>query len=171
MLNLDKAEAQDAYLPSTASIRDLTPIYIRDLRPGVCHRGSYLLVRCTTEPDRTPAITVMVEDEKEDTIMLQLYYQPDEDIRPASWIIPKGDVFISKEPYLKMIGDGNYVVRIDHVSDLVQIDTWHEQFPKRWNPSQQSSGKTAADWKGDGNTAFEKKQYPEAIKQYESDFP
>jgi hypothetical protein len=71
----------------------------------------------------------VVVDEREDAVMMQLYQQLEENIRPASSIVINGDVFLVKEPYFKVMGDGEYGLRIDHVSDLLHIDTRHKMCP------------------------------------------
>jgi hypothetical protein len=154
------------YPPSTASLVELTPIYIKNLRLEVHHRGNYLLVRSITVPNRMTAIMVVVEDEKRDALVVQLYQQPDENVRPASSIIMNGDVFLIKEPFFKIMADGEYGLRIDHVSDIVRIDALHELFPKQWIPGPFNSRKTADDWKQEGNVAMGRKQYWEAIQRY-----
>jgi hypothetical protein len=154
------------YPPSTASLDELTPTYIKDLRLGIHHRGNYLLVRSVTAPNRMTAIMVVVEDEKRDALVAQLYQQPDENVRPASSIITKGDVFLIKEPFFKIMGDGEYGLRIDHVSDLVRIDARHKLWSKQWIPDLFNLRRTADDWKQEGNVAMGRKQYWEAIQRY-----
>ena len=154
------------YPPSTTSFDDLTPTHIKDLRLGIHHRGTYLLVRSVTDPTRMTAIMTVVEDEKRDALLVQIYQQPDDNVRPASTIITKGDVFLIKEPFFKIMGDGEYGLRIDHVSDLVHIDTYHKLWSKQWTPQLLDLSKTANDWKQEGNAAFGRKLYWEAIRRY-----
>ena len=153
------------YPPSTASLDELTPIYIKDLRLGTHHRGSYLLVRSVTSPNRMTAIMVIVEDERDDAILLQLFQQPDEDVQPASSIVTVGDVFLIKEPFLKIMADGEYGLRVDHVSDIVRIDARHRMWSNHWIPRQPSLDKTADDLKQEGNLAMERKQHWAAIRR------
>jgi len=153
------------YPPSTASLDELTAIYIKDLRLGIHHRGNYLLVRSVTAPNRMTAIMVVVEDEKRDALVVQLYQQPDENVRPASSIITNGDVFLIKEPFFKIMGDGEYGLRVDHVSDLVRIDARHKLCSKQWIPYLFNLRRTADDWKQEGNVAMGRKQYWEAFQR------
>jgi hypothetical protein len=108
----------------------------------------------------------IVEDEKQDALVIQLYQQPDENVRPALSIITNGDVFLLKEPFFKIMGDGEYGLRIDHVSDLVRIDARHELWPKQWIPHLFNLRRTADDWKQEGNVAMGRKKYWEAIQRY-----
>jgi hypothetical protein len=158
------------YPPSTASLDELKPIYIKDLRLGIHHRGTYLLVRSVTMPNRMTAITAIVEDENKDALVIQLYHYPDDNVRPSSSIITQGDVFLIKEPYFKIMGDGGYGLRIDHVSDLVRIDARHKLCSKQWIPDLFKLTRTADDLKQEGNLAMGRKQYWEAIQRYSMNF-
>jgi hypothetical protein len=154
------------YPPCTARLEGLKQTYIKDLRLEIHHRGSYLLVRSLTPPNRMTAIMAVVEDEREDAIMLQLYQQPDEKVRPATSVITKDDVLLIKEPFFKIMGDGEYGLRVDHVSDLVCIDPCHHMMPKQWSSRVLDVGKTAGDWKQEGDDAMGRKQYSTAIQRY-----
>ncbi|PGH18369.1 hypothetical protein AJ79_00435 [Helicocarpus griseus UAMH5409] len=70
----------------------------------------------------------IVEDEMEDVLCLQLYHQ-DVD-RANDDILPQGTVFIIKEPYLKLMADGNYGIRVDHLSDIVYLPVGDHRFPR-----------------------------------------
>jgi hypothetical protein len=62
---------------------------------------------------------MVLEDESGDVVMLQIYQQEDEKIRPATAIINTGTFLLVKEPYFKVMGDGEYGLRVDHLSDVV----------------------------------------------------
>lgn len=153
------------YPPSATRLDELMPIYIKGLRLGIHHRGNYLILRSLTAPNRMTAIMVVAEDEKRDALLIQLYQQPDENVRPSSSIITKGDVFLIKEPFFKIMGDGEYGLRVDHVSDLVHIDARNKLRPKGWIPHQPSSSMKADYWKQEGNAAMGRKQYWAAIQR------
>ncbi|QSZ28627.1 hypothetical protein DSL72_003126 [Monilinia vaccinii-corymbosi] len=155
------------YEPSITPLEDLTPIHIKDLRLETHHRGRYLLVRALTPAHRITGIIAIVEDENADALPLQIYQQPDEKLRPATSVIAEKDVFLVKEPYLKTAGDGGYGLRVDHVSDLVCLDGNHEILPKNWKSRGVIDlGKTADDWKQEGNLAMGEKRYWAAIQSY-----
>jgi hypothetical protein len=94
---------------------------IKDLLLESHHRENYIMVRSITPPDRMTAVMAIVEDENGDVIMLQLYYQEEENARPAEDLLGEGTVLILKEPYLKLMSDGDYGLRIDHPSDLIYV--------------------------------------------------
>jgi hypothetical protein len=107
-----------AYTPCITPLPELKKVMIRDLRLETHHRGTYLLLTSITPPDRMTAVMALVEDEKKEVVMLQLYYQAEENERSAEEILPEGAVLIVKEPYLKVMADGGYGIRVDHVSDI-----------------------------------------------------
>ena len=165
----NKNQVRSSFVPppypaSIASLEQLTPIFIKDLKLGVHHRGNYLLVKSVTTPNRINAIMFVVLDEKENAVEMQLYQQPDENVRPASTLVTKGSIFLIKEPFFKVMGDGGYGLRIDHISDVLHIDTRHELCPTQWCPRLYDLNKPANDWKQEGNVAMGRKNYWQAIK-------
>lgn len=154
------------YKPCITPLDELKPTRIRNLGLETHHRGSYLLVRALTPPRRMTAIMAIVEDENGDAIPLQLYQQPDEKFRPATSVIMKNDVYLVKEPYFKATSDGSYGLRVDHVSDIIRLDEHHDLLPEKWKPTVLDIGKTADDWKLEGNVAMERKHYWAAIQRY-----
>ena len=112
------------------------------------------------------AILAIVEDEREDAVILQLYQQEDNNDRPATSVIREDDAFLVKEPYFKNMADGAYGLRIDHLGDLVCIGARDERLPKQWSPRVLDVGKTADDWKLEGNDAMRRHRYWIAIERY-----
>jgi hypothetical protein len=154
------------YPPCIAPLEKLKQTFIKDLQLETHHRGNYLLVRSITPPNRMTAIMAIVVDEREDAVMLQLYQQDEKNDRPATSAIKQNDVFFIKEPYFKVMADGEYGLRIDHLSDLVSIESRDERLPKQWSPWIFDDGKTADDWKLEGNDAMRRHQYWIAIERY-----
>lgn len=110
------------YLPCTTPLAELKPIAIRDLQLETHHRGTYLLLRAITPHNRMTAVMVMAEDERDDVISLQLYQQEEEETREASDIVDVGTIVFVKEPYFKVMASGDYGLRVDHLSDIVQLN-------------------------------------------------
>lgn len=155
------------YLPSAMPLEELKQIFIDDLRIEIHHRGKYLLLRSITPPERmVTAIMIIVEDEREDGMVLQLYHQDDKQDQPATSIIKQDDVFIVKEPYFRVMADGNYGIRVDHVSDFVRIDPCDKRVPIQWAPRVIDLDNTANDWKLKGNDALKLEQYRLAVQRY-----
>jgi hypothetical protein len=150
------------YPPCTVPLSDLKKTMIDDLLLETHHRGTYLLVRSVTPQDRMTAVMAIVEDEKGDVLMVQLYHQED----GAEDILVEGTVLILKEPFLKTMSDGNYGLRVDHLSDVVFLSADDGRIPSSWRRgSAEQSGASLA-WKAKGNNHFGKSAYRSAIEWY-----
>lgn len=106
----------------------------------------------------------IVEDENGDVTMLQLYYQEDENTRPAEDLLAEGTVLIVKEPYLKLMSDGDYGIRIDHPSDLMYISKDDQRFPFCWQPLVKELEVSAEILRLQGNKYFNAFNYQAAIE-------
>ncbi|KAK3899288.1 hypothetical protein C8A05DRAFT_37110, partial [Staphylotrichum tortipilum] len=150
-----------SYPPCQLPLSDLKKTAIRDLLLETHHRGTYLLARTVTPQHRLTAVMAIVEDEQGDVLVLQLYHQEDD----AEDVLVEGRVLILKEPYLKLMSDGNCGLRVDHPCDAVFLESTDERIPPRWR--QQLLGvSTALAWKTKGNTHFGKAAYRSAIECY-----
>ncbi|KAJ8116080.1 hypothetical protein OPT61_g2413 [Boeremia exigua] len=155
-----------SYLPCSTSLAELRPINIRDLQLETHHRGRYLLVRAMTPPNRMTAIMVLVEDQAEHATMLQIYQQENETDRTARDIIDEGTVLILKEPYLKVMASGEYGLRVDHLSDIIEIDEHDPRCPLQWCPQVLDTERSVESLKQKGNEAVTAGKYWKAITQY-----
>ncbi|CAG8956682.1 hypothetical protein HYFRA_00012226 [Hymenoscyphus fraxineus] len=159
------------YYPSTASIHDLKPTYLKELKSGVPHRGGYVLVKALTPPLRVEsAIEAIVQDEKGTSIIIHLSHYPDENSRPAESVIKKNDIFLIKEPRIMVWSstDGP-ALHVDHVSDLVLLGLRDELIPNQWRTLiSQIDGAAVFIHRQEGDKAMDKKQYWNAIRCYTS---
>ncbi|KAH6848398.1 hypothetical protein B0I37DRAFT_342808 [Chaetomium sp. MPI-CAGE-AT-0009] len=161
-----RQEARFSYLPPSyppcvAPFSELKKTMIGDLLLETHHRGTYMLVRSLTPQDRTTAVIAIVEDEKGDVLMVQLYHQVD-DREP---LVREGTVMILKEPFFKVMFDGSYGLRVDHLSDVVLLPANDERIPAAWRRKPDHSG-TALAWKAQGDQHFNRSEYRSAIKCY-----
>ncbi|KAK3294133.1 TPR domain protein [Chaetomium fimeti] len=150
-----------SYPPCVAPFSELKKTMMGDLLLETHNRGTYMLVRSLTPQDRTTAVLAIVEDEKGDVLMLQLHHQVD-DREP---LVREGTVMILKEPFFRMMMDGNYGLRVDHVSDVVLLPANDERIPAAWRGKPDHSG-TALAWKAQGNNHFNRSEYRSAIECY-----
>ncbi|KAK3369414.1 TPR domain protein [Lasiosphaeria ovina] len=151
-----------AYVPCVAPLSALKKTMIDDLLLETHHRGTYLLARAVTPQDCMTAVMAIVEDEKGDVLMAQLYHQDD---GRTEDILAKGMVLIIKEPYFKLMSDGGYGLRVDHLSDVVFLAANDERIPGSWQePPRQSA--TALAWKEKGNDHVKESSYRSAIMCY-----
>jgi hypothetical protein len=157
-----------AYHPCTQQFVDLKPIAIKNLRLETHHRGSYIILRSMTPPYRITAVMAVMEDCNEDAVKIQLYQQEDEEVRKAIDIIDTGTIMIVKEPYYKVMGDGEYGIRIDHLSDVIILDENDDRVPAAWQPRFTELDRSAESFKSQGNTAMGDGRYWDAIKEYGS---
>lgn len=157
-----------AYSPCTQPFSTLAKVMIEDLLLETHHRGKYLLLRSITPPDRMTAIMAVVEDENNDVVMLQLYHREEEEERAAREIMGEGTVLIIKEPYLKLMSDGDYGLRVDHFSDFIHLRVYDERVPRGWRPQKPEQIFAASSWKAEGNSFFNESKYHIAIELYVS---
>jgi len=154
-----------SYLPCIAPVNELRPVAIRDLQLEIHHRGTYLLLRSITPPTRMTAIMALFEDEMGDVVLLHLYQQEDEGARKAVDIVDVGTTLLVKEPYFKVTGDGEYGLRVDHLSDVVQLSECNFMIPDKWRPRVIEMVRTAESLKLKGNAAVGEHKYRDAITE------
>jgi hypothetical protein len=152
------------YPPCAVPFSNLKKTMIDDLLLETHHRGTYLLVRSVTPQDRMTAVMAIVEDEKGDVLMVQLYHQED----GAEDILVEGTVLILKEPFLEAMSDGNYGLRVDHLSDVVFLSADDQRVPSSWRGGSAEQSGAALAWKTKGNNNFGKSAYRSAIEWYVS---
>jgi hypothetical protein len=157
-----------AYHPCIKPFADLKPIAIKNLQLETYHRGTYLLLRSMTPPYRMTAILAIMEDGNGDAVKLQIYQQEDEEVRNAADIINIGTIMIVKEPYFKVMGDGEYGVSIYHLSDVVILHETDERIPDAWKPRLTELNRSAESFKTQGNMAMGEGRCWDAIKEYET---
>ncbi|KAH0563178.1 hypothetical protein GP486_002254 [Trichoglossum hirsutum] len=153
------------YSPCLNSLLDLAKVMINDLLLETHHRGKFLVLRSVTPPTRMNAIMAVVEDEDGDAILLQLYYQEEEDERAAKEILGEGTIVIVKEPYLKLMSDGEYGIRVDHLSDIIFLPRYDGRVPKCWKLGLAERTASVNTWKTKGNGYFKECNYHAAIEQ------
>ncbi|KAK0717706.1 hypothetical protein B0T26DRAFT_854808 [Lasiosphaeria miniovina] len=152
-----------AYVPCVAPLSALKKTMIDDLLLETHHRGTYLLVRAVTPQNYITAVMAIVEDEKGDVLMAQLYHQDD---GRAEDILVEGMVLIIKEPYFKLMSDGGYGLRVDHLSDVVFLAANDERIPSSWQQESAQQSATALAWKTKGNSHVKESSYRSAIACY-----
>lgn len=156
------------YSPSVAPLSTLTKTYINDLCLETNHRGSYVLLRTIGPPSKSVAVMNAVEDENGGCDLVQLYNT--DEARDPRKILPKGQVFIVKEPFYKLNIAGGTSIRVDHVSDVIFLSPDDNRVPLKWQTRITPVNKTTMDWKEEGNTLFRDGEFHEAIEWYVS-FP
>ena len=62
-------------------------------------------------------------------------------------------ICLIKEPYFKVMNDGDYGLRVDHVSDFIWLGYDNERIPSQWQP-RLTTIQTASTLKEEGNAAI-----------------
>jgi hypothetical protein len=155
-----------AYPPCTTPLAQLKPITIRELRLETHHRGKYLVLRAVTPPNRMTGILVVAEDSHEDVVLLQMYHQEEEDVRQATDIVNVGTILLIKEPYFKFMSSGDYGLRVDHLSDVIRVNTNDPVIPPEWYPRITEAAESAELSKSKGDSAMGVGKYWKAIEEY-----
>lgn len=154
----------EPYPPSVAPLPTLKKLHINEMQLETHHRGFYALLRIATPSDMIIAVMFIVEDERRNGVMLQLYQQEDTEYELAEEIAHVGDVCIVKEPYFKTMSNGDYGLRVDHVNDIVWLAQDDDRIPLSWAPRISEVDKTAKEWKEEGNAALKNREIKKAVK-------
>ncbi|ELR10159.1 hypothetical protein VC83_00714 [Pseudogymnoascus destructans] len=155
-----------AYSPCIIPVADLKHVTIDELLLETHHRGTCILLRCITPPNRMTAIMVLAEDKNNDVVCLQMYQQENEETRPATDIANPGVVLLVKEPYYKIMSDGEYGLRVDHLSDIVHLKSDDVRIPSDWQPRVIEVEQSAEALKLKGNSAMKKGKFWDSIAIY-----
>ncbi|KAJ0163839.1 hypothetical protein CTA2_2277 [Colletotrichum tanaceti] len=156
------------YPPSTASLRDLEPMKLTELRMETHHRGRSLVVK---RANRSPVVTLaarswtVVQDEEEkETERLEMCLHKTTDGEDT---LESARRYIIKEPYFTLTEDGEATLRIDHPSDLVVC---HDEVVKGSSAQQVEDAEKgealARKCKEKGNAALQKRDLPLARESY-----
>lgn len=163
---LSTSQVPPAYHPCVRPSRELKPMMISRMALENHHRGSQVLIRVLTPPDRVTAIMAIVEDQEGTAVLLQLYNQPQESLVGKDQILHVGHICIIKEPYFKVTSDGSYSLRVDHVSDILLLDNDDERIPVVWRSRVSSLDETSHDIRMQGNLAVHGRHWAEAERLY-----
>ncbi|KAL9609961.1 MAG: hypothetical protein Q9167_005313 [Letrouitia subvulpina] len=156
------------YPPSVAPFGTLKKCYLNELRLETHHRGFYVLLRVATPPTTMTAVMAILEDERDDGVVFQLYQQEDEDHRHGELIVQPQRVCIVKEPYFKIMNDGGYGIRVDHVNDVIWLSLDDERIPLGWRARITEINKSAETLKEEGNVALKAGKLHGAVESYTS---
>ncbi|KAL4880560.1 TPR domain protein [Aspergillus karnatakaensis] len=139
-----------AYPPCVTPLASLKKTMIRNLTLETHHRGPYLPVRVMTPTDKISPVLI--------------HHQVDK--LPTHGHMAQGTVMVSREPYLKLMSDEDYGIRVDHPSDLVLLAGRVKMVPAVWREQVTERDTSAVDWKRKGNNYFKLSQFYLAIDCY-----
>ncbi|KAL0932191.1 protein lysine methyltransferase SET5 [Colletotrichum truncatum] len=152
-----------SYPPSTKAIQDLSPMRLDELLVENHHEDKYLAVKTISLPYRGAGTITVVEDEHGNVDKMALYNQGDSSVLQS---IPEGTVVIIKEPYYKFSGDNDYMLCIDHPSDIVRLRQGPDEslIPEPFKEPEEL--KAPNEWSKAGDEAFISKNLPLAVANY-----
>ena len=126
-------------------------IPINELRIESHHRGRVLAALTVTESCVQQGLISIVEDSAGSVATVTIFNQDD---RLLSKLLPCGSVIAIKEPYCKYNGPGDFVIRVDHPSDIHIWAANDGRVPAFLWPNAPNPDRTAAEWMDLGNKAF-----------------
>ncbi|KAJ5811052.1 hypothetical protein N7447_010568 [Penicillium robsamsonii] len=153
-----------AYPPCYTPFSKLKKVMIKNLCLETHHRERYLLMRTVTPADTMTAVMALVEDEDGSVLMLQLYNQEQELSNTHS--LRENTVLVVKEPYVKVMADGDYGIRVDHLSDVCFVPELDDLVPLSWRKCVTQADENASYWKTKGSEHFYQGDYRSAILCY-----
>lgn len=162
--NIRSSFLPPAYPPCHTPFSKLSKVMIKDLCLETHHRKRYLLIRTVTPPGTMTAVMGIVEDENGSVLMLQLYNQEQELSNTHG--LREGTVLVVKEPYVKVMADGDYGIRVDHLSDVWFVPEFDDLVPLSWRKRVTQCDEDASSWKEKGSGHFGRGDYRSAIQCY-----
>ncbi|CAI4216109.1 unnamed protein product [Parascedosporium putredinis] len=151
-----------AYPASYKPVAELEKMRLSELLVETHHEGKILILRTVTPPYQGAGTVVIVEDEHGDADKMGIYNQSERSILS---IIPEGSVVAVKEPYYKYNGQDDYMICVDHPSDIIYLKFDDAIIPEKFQLGEGETD-TAADWKSAGDKAFLTKSYPISVLCY-----
>lgn len=161
-VNIRSSFLPPSYPPCHTPFSKLSKVMIKNLCLETHHRERYLLIRTVTPADTMTAVMAIVEDEDGSVLMLQLYNQQQE--LSSAHGLGEGTVLVVKEPYVKVMADGDYGIRVDHLSDVWFVPEFDDLVPLSWRESVTGSDENATSWKVKGSEHFSQGDYRSAIQ-------
>ncbi|KAJ5570095.1 TPR domain protein [Penicillium hispanicum] len=153
-----------AYPPCIVPLEALSKVLIRDLTLETHHRGSYIVLRAVTPVSTITAAMCIMEDEDNQVLVLQLYNQ-DSGIATDGRLV-KDTILLVKEPYLRVMADGDTGIRVDHLSDITFLPDGHDLIPLSWRQRVTEEDLSVNDWKMKGNNFFNRNSFHLAVECY-----
>jgi hypothetical protein len=150
------------YSPCTASLDELEPMSLTDLKMETHHRGKKLVIkRASPVVGLAVRSWCMVQDEQEkETERLDFGMHK---LRHGEEVLELTKRFVIKEPYFTLTEEGEPTIRLDHPSDLVSLTN---EIAEDGLKDAAAAEKAATKCKTKGNAALKEQDLPEAYARY-----
>ncbi|KUJ14843.1 uncharacterized protein LY89DRAFT_123704 [Mollisia scopiformis] len=152
-----------AYAPSSASLDTLQKISLSDLKLGTHNRGYFVTARTITSSYHSTDLITILEDDSGAVARLVQGFQ---NFSSSDSSIPLNSTVAIKEPYCKFNGENDWIIRVDHPSDIavlkgddaaVSLILQFVTEKKEISPTQ---------WREAGDLAYLDKKFSSAIECY-----
>jgi len=126
------------------------------------HRGEAIIAKTIVAPYTGGAGTVtLIEDEAGNVVKLAMYNQADGSILSN---LPEGCIVAIKEPYYKQTAENDFVISVDHPSDVLLLRFKDPIIPGKLKAGTEAAmTKTAEEWRSVGDAAFIQRDFPTAV--------
>jgi len=138
-------------------------ISFKDLKLETHHRGGFLTGRTIVPPYHCSEVVTIIEGDDGDAAKLVLSFE-DSLYSGTPYSLPINSTVAIKEPYCQYNGDGDFVIRIDHPSDIAVL---RGDDPTVSMIMQFASGSieiTPTQWRDAGDKAYLEKKYSSAVE-------
>lgn len=133
----------------------------KDLKPENHHRGHFITARTITPPYISTDVITIIEEEGGDVVKLKISFQ---DPTSPDSNLPQNSTVAIKEPYFKYDGNGDYVVHVDHPSDIAVLRGDDAAVSMIMDVVSKAKEITPLQWKDAGDKAYLEKNYSSAIE-------
>ncbi len=144
---------------------NLDQITLGDLQLETHHRGCFITARTISQPYQSTQIISIIEDGSGTVAKLVLGFQDNtQPSDPSS--LPLNSTVAIKEPYCKFNGPGDFVIRVDHPSDIAILRGDDPAVNMIMQYVSESKEISPEEWKTAGDKAYLDKNYPSSIEWF-----
>ncbi|KAH8661654.1 hypothetical protein BGZ60DRAFT_530604 [Tricladium varicosporioides] len=154
-----------AYAPSTVPLEELQKISLQDLKIETHHRGFFITAMTITPPYEHSETITIIQEESGNVAVLVLGFQDDSGSKSRP-TLPENSTVAIKEPYVQLNQDSDYVIRVDHPSDIAVLRGDDPAVSMIMQFVAEKKEITPLEWKNAGDKAYLEKQYASAIECY-----
>ncbi|KAL2064031.1 hypothetical protein VTL71DRAFT_4525 [Oculimacula yallundae] len=154
-----------AYAPSFLSLDRLQKISFKDLKLETHHRGGFITGRTIAFPYQRSEVITIIEGDSGVVIKLVLGLE-DNLYSGNAYHLPINSTVAIKEPYCKYNGDGDFVIRVDHPSDIAVLRGDDETVCMIMQSAAGVIEMSPAQWRSAGDEAYLEKKYTSAVECY-----
>ena len=138
-------------------------ISLTELKLKTHHRGCFVTVKTVTSPHQFAEVVTIVEDESGNVARLVIGFQ-DDSLSTSGPILSTNSTGAIKVPHCKFTSQGNYVIRVDHPSDIAVLRGDDPAVVLIMQFVAEGKEVTPLQWKSAGDTAYLEKKYSSVME-------